>query len=100
MNKTLITVTGALILGVTLPALAGPDWPTIERARKQKQTQAAQPKLASMGASAAPLATKCPPRRPVLLVDHGPRATGTPAQNRARLQRYEEQLKACQRAAG
>jgi hypothetical protein len=37
MKKALITLLGVVVLGATLPALAGPDFQLIEQARKAKQ---------------------------------------------------------------
>ena len=36
MKKQLVTLIGALTLGATLPAFAGPDFLAIERARKAR----------------------------------------------------------------
>lgn len=97
MKKLLIAVIGAVTLGTTLPALAGPDWQAIEQARKAKQeAQAMRHGDALVPTSAGPL--KCPPDAPVLLLDHGPRAQATPHQNGLRNERYEAQLKACANA--
>lgn len=82
MTKLLISLIGALILGTTLPASAGPD--------EQKPNDAQRP------AATAPL--KCPPDKPVLQLDHGPRAQTTTYQNQRRKERYEAQLKACKEA--
>ena len=61
MKKSLITLIGAIALGVTLPALAGPDWQVIEHSRLIKQAEkkaatavsnpVAQPAGAKTGAS-------------------------------------------------
>ncbi len=94
MNQLLISLIGALALGATLPALAGPDWQAIERARQAKQ--APQPegrmetiKLAATGPQ------KCPPAALVLPLDHGPRAQSTPYLNKLRKERFDAEMKAC-----
>lgn len=95
MKKLLISLMGALALGATLPALAGPDWQAIELARKAKQAS----QLAHHGDAAERLAAgpaTCPPERLVLPLDHGPRAETTPYLNQQRKERYEAQVKACQ----
>ncbi len=101
MKKLLVALVGALTLGATLPALAGPDWQAIEHARKAKQ--AAQGAhhgdvyegIPPTGAGSA----KCPPDAPVLQLDHGAHAQTTPYQNQLRKERYEAQAKACRTAA-
>lgn len=98
MNKLIHSLAGALMLSITLPVLAGPDFQLIEQARKAKQ--AAQ--LARMGETAAPVAADrkdCPPSPVVLPLDHGPRAQTTPQQNQMRKARFEAQMKACKDAA-
>lgn len=98
-KKLLISIVGALMLGIAAPSLAGPDWQAIEQARKAKQAaQVARhgdPYEAQGPTSAG---VKCPPQAPTLLLDHGPRAQGTPYLNRQRQQRYEVQLQACRDA--
>ncbi|RQP21832.1 hypothetical protein [Piscinibacter terrae] len=100
MNKLLITLMGAVTLGITLPSWAGPDWQIIEKARKDKQaTQVERHKdpYEAQGPTAA-VNKGCPPPL-VLPLDHGPRAQTTPWQNRQIKERHEAQLKACQEAA-
>ena len=93
MKKLLVTLISGLAIGAALPALAGPDWPTIEKARKDKRAQTAR----SASADAASGARKrgCPPAPLVLSVDHGPRVQSTPRQEQKRKERYEAQLRAC-----
>lgn len=94
MNKLIFPLVGALMLGATLPVLAGPDFQAIERARKAKQeTQAARTGDAPVTVAAGP--KNCPPQRLVLLLDHGPRAQGTPYLNRLRKERFEAEMKVC-----
>lgn len=81
MNKLTYPFVGALILGATLPALAGPDFQLIEQARKARQE--------------AKAGLRCPPQPLILPLDHGPRAQSTPYLNRLRKQRFEAETKAC-----
>ena len=98
MKKLLISLIGALALGATLPALAGPDWQAIEQARKAKQaSQFARSGDAAERPAAGP--ATCPPERLVLPLDHGPRAQTTPYLNQQRKERYEARVKACQGTA-
>ena len=98
MKKLVISLIGALALGATLPALAGPDWQAIEQARKAKQaSQLARHGDAAERPAAGP--ATCPPERLVLPLDHGPRAQTTPYLNQQRKARYEAQIKACQGTA-
>jgi hypothetical protein len=98
MKKLLITLIGSFALGAALPALAGPDWQLIEKARKAKQASA----MARQGDSVSGSGTsgargaKCPVQSLVLPLDHGPRAETTPYQNELRKQRHEAALKACE----
>ena len=87
MKKSLITLIGALTLGAALPALAGPDWQLIERARKAKQ---APQDTRHDGTRVAK--SQCAPGALVLPLDHGPRAQPTPHQNQLREQ---EQNRTC-----
>ncbi len=97
MNKLLLTFVGTLALGATLPVLAGPDWQAIEQARQAKQASQPETHGDAQGAAGRPAAgLTCPSKRPTLLLDHGPRAQGTPYLNRLRQERYEAALKACQ----
>jgi hypothetical protein len=43
---------------------------------------------------------QCPPVKPTLLLDHGPRAQTTPWVNRQRQDRYEAALRACREVRG
>lgn len=91
MNKLTYPVIGALILGVALPALAGPDFQLIEQARKagqQTEARRAQDTAAKAG-------LRCPPQPLILPLDHGPRAQTTPYLNQLRKQRFEAAMKAC-----
>lgn len=99
MHKLIFSLIGALTLGATLPSLAGPDWQAIEKARKAKQ-EAPAPRYGDAQGAAGLTAQgiKCPPQPPTLVLDHGPRATGTPYQNQVRRERYAEAVKACQSA--
>lgn len=99
MKKPLIAFIGSFTLATALPALAGPDWQTIEKARQAGQATApaqASRVVSAVGASAAP--GDCPVERLALPPDHGPRAQATPYQNQVRKQQHEERLKACRGA--
>jgi len=98
--KLFVSVIGALTLGVAVPAIAGADWQTIERAREAKQaTQMAHHGDPYEAAGPTAAGTRCPTDVLALPLDHGPRAQTTPQQNRLRMARHEAQLKACQQAA-
>lgn len=96
MNKLISPLVGALILGVTLPVLAGPDFQLIEQGRKAAQV--AQAGRAADAAAAAKAGLRCPPQPLVLPLDHGPRAQTTPYLNRLRKERFEAESKACKAA--
>lgn len=93
MNKLTYPLIGALILGATLPALAGPDFQLIEQARKVRQE--AEAGRAEDAAASARTGLRCPPQPLILPLDHGPRAQTTPYLNRLRKQRFEAETKAC-----
>lgn len=86
-------VTAAMVVSISLPAFAGPDFWIIEKARSARQAEAQR----SQG-SAWKDAPGCPPEKLVLPLDHGPRAQTTPYLNERRRQRYEEQLRQCENA--
>lgn len=96
MKKLLISIIGALTLSAAWPALAGPDFQAIEKARANRQAA-----LVAQGTSTVRVDSttgqpvRCPPDPLVLPLDHGPRALTTPGENRIRKARYEAQLKAC-----
>ena len=99
MKQHLVNLAGALALGTAvLPAHAGPDSQTIDHIRRVHQA-AADEKQGNDSKPAEPERVSsfaaCPPQRPVLLMDRGPRPKGTPAQNKALSEAYEEQIKAC-----
>ena len=116
MKKLLVTLIGALTLGATLLALAGPDWQAIEAARKAKRATEISSRAGPndvQGPTAAassprdpyealpPTAAgpqKCPTDALVLPLDHGPRAQTTPYLNQLRTDRYEARLTACKGA--
>lgn len=87
------TVTAAMVVSISMPAFAGPDFWIIEKARSARQAEAQR--------SPSPTwkdAPGCPPEKLVLPLDHGPRAQTTPYLNERRRQRYEEQLRQCESA--
>ena len=94
MNKLLISLVGVLTLGATLPALAGPDWQAIERARQTKQAPQPEGHVAAVKLIATG-PVKCPPAALVLPLDHGPRAQSTPSLNKLRKERFDAEMRAC-----
>lgn len=98
MNKLFISLIGAATLFATQAAVAGPDFEAIERARKAKQAAQVEGHGESRK-TARPTADdgNCPPEAPTLELDHGPRAQTTPQANEQLQERYEAQLKACER---
>lgn len=92
MNKLLTTLVGLVAAGTMLPALAGPDWQSIDQARKNKRAQVAQMEKLTPE-------QKCAAKRLVLPLDHGPRAQSTPYLNEQRRQSFEAEVKACKEAA-
>lgn len=94
MNKRFATLIGALTLSASLPALAGPDFQTIEQARQAKRAQ-----LAAVAAASAMESGDCDAMRVALLLDHGPRAQSTPYLNERRKERLFAQISACKDAA-
>lgn len=91
MNKLIYSLAGALMLSITLPVLAGPDFQVIEQARKARQEAEAR----RTEDTAAKAGLRCPPQPLILPLDHGPRAQTTPYLNRLRKQRFEAETKAC-----
>ena len=96
MKRLFITIIGALALGATAQAMAGPDFKVIEQARKDKQIAQADTRATQSRDGAR--SPRCPPEPLVLPLDHGPRAQTTPAENQRRKNRYEAQVKACKEA--
>lgn len=96
MKKLLISLAVALTLGAAWPALAGPDFQVIEKARADRHAAvAAQMATTSRVDRATGQRVNCPPEPLVLPLDHDPRAQTTPGENRVRRARYEAQVKAC-----
>jgi len=89
MRTLFATLIGAVTLGATLPAMAGPDFQSLEQARKAHRAQDAQ--------KASP-DQRCASKQFVSLPDHGPRAQSTPHLNQLRRQRLNEEIKACKQA--
>lgn len=98
MKKLLITLIGALAFGATLPAIGGPDWAVIEKARKEKQQAVLAPTTQASMSGPSARSQDCPPSSLVLPLAHGPRAVTTPAANEIRKARHEARVKACQEA--
>lgn len=98
MKKLLISLAAALTLGAAWPALAGPDFQVIEKARADRHAAvAAQMAMATTSRvdSTTGQRVNCPLEPLVLPLDHGPRAQTTPGENWLRKARYEAQVKAC-----
>ncbi len=94
MKKLLITLISSFTLAAAAPALAGPDWQIIEKARKDKQAAAqAAPRASSPGTEGA--RGECHVDPLVQQLDHGPRADTSPYINRLRRERHAAQVKAC-----
>jgi len=94
MNKLIYPLAGALMLGATLPVLAGPDFQAIEQGRKAGQeAEATRTRDATEAAKTG--RGDCPPQPLILPLDHGPRALTTPYLNQLRKQRFEAEMKAC-----
>lgn len=92
MKRILTTLIGALSSSAMLPVFAGPDWQTIEQARKNKRAQVGQTEKLTP-------AEKCAAKRLVLPLDHGPRAQSTPYVNEQRKAGFQAESKACKEAA-
>lgn len=95
MKTSYLPLIAALTLGVSLPALAGPDFQAIEKARAARQAAGAAQAVTTRVDSASGQRVKCLLAPLVLPLDHGPRAQTTPGENRMRKARYEAQVKAC-----
>jgi len=95
MKTSYLPLIAALTLGASLPALAGPDFQAIEKARAARQAAEATQAVTTRVDSASGQRVKCPPAPLVLPLDHGPRAQTTPGESRMRKARYEAQVKAC-----
>jgi len=91
MKKSFIALFGAMALGTTLPAFAGPyaQIPTSQRAP-----------AASKQSTTTVASKDCKDLRLALPVAHGPRAQTTPKLNQQREERFEARMKACKDAAG
>jgi len=91
MKKSFIALFGAMALGTTLPAFAGPyaQIPTSQRAP-----------AASKQSTTTVASKDCNALRLALPLDHGPRAQTTPKSNQQRKDRFEARMKACKDAAG
>jgi|Transcript_12888 hypothetical protein len=94
MKKLLIILIGSFTLSAAAPALAGPDWQIIEKARKDKQA-AVQPAQHASSLPPSGAQGECRVDPLVLQLDHGPRADTSPYINQLRRERHEAQLKAC-----
>ncbi|WP_288128712.1 hypothetical protein [Thiomonas sp.] len=90
MKQPFLPLIAAIVLGASLPALAGPDFQAIEKARAGRQAANTSRVDRSNGQR-----VNCPPESLVLPLDHGPRAQTTPGENRMRKARHEAQVKAC-----
>ena len=82
MTKLSISLIGIITLGITFPAVAGPDFQAIEQARKARQSieSTALHDVKAKG---------CEFRKFAPQVDHGPRAQSTPYLNQQRKLQFE-----------
>lgn len=92
MKKLIAIMIGTIALGASLSAFAGPDWQTIEQARKNARAQVDKTEKTMSE-------DKCAENHLVLPIDHGPRAQTTPYLNRQRKEAFEAEMKACKEAA-
>ncbi len=102
MKKSTRLLVAGLMLSSAFPVFAGPDWATIELARKAKQTARVQHLANTSALTAAQPAhdrVACPPLTPSKELDHGPRATTSPYITAKRQTEYVAAQQAC-RAAG
>lgn len=81
MRQAVVWAFVVVSAGMSLPAVAGPDWQLLEQARKANRAEAQE--QVRQGA----------PRRLALLLDHGPRAQTTPWLNQQRIKRAEEEAR-------
>ncbi len=88
MRTLFVILIGAVTLGATLPAIAGPDFQSLDQIRKTHLAQEEQMWKASPD-------QRCASKQFVSLIDHGPRAQTTPHLNQLRRQRLNEEMKAC-----
>lgn len=98
MKKIAQLLVASLMLSSALSAVAGPDWATIEAARKAKLKGGVQQQI-DASAPAALLPTGghlvCPPQAPTKQLDHGPRATTSPYITDHRQAEYRSRMQAC-----
>ncbi|CDG83140.1 hypothetical protein [Janthinobacterium agaricidamnosum] len=94
MKNLAIALLGASTIGITVPALAGPDWQVIDHARVAKAEHLQQ--QAHEQPQAVSTACREASKKLVLPLDHGPHAQATPWLNQQRLRQAEEaRAKAC-----
>lgn len=94
MNKLIYPLAGALMLGATLPVLAG--LAALLDSLKVRAGQEAEATRTRDAAEAAKTGRgDCPPQPLILPLDHGPRALTTPYLNQLRKQCFEAEMKAC-----
>lgn len=95
MNKLIYPLAGALMLGATLPVLAGLAGllDSLKVRAGQEEAEATRTRDAAEAAKTG--RGDCPPQPLILPLDHGPRALTTPYLNQLRKQRFEAEMKAC-----
>lgn len=93
MNKLLITLVGAAVLGATAPAAAAQDSFQLQATERAHLAQREQ-NAAFVGTGTA---ERCAAQL-ILPLDHGPRATSTPYLNQLRKDRFAAEVKACRAA--
>lgn len=92
MKRILTILLVAISVGAALPALAGPDWQTIEKARKNHRAQVGRMEKLTTD-------EQCAARRLVLPPDHEPGAQSSAYLNEQRKTTFEAELRACKDAA-
>lgn len=94
MSKTRNALATFVLATVSLLAAAGPDFDAIERSRSQARKPQPQPttNLPSQPGEVKQEAKVCAVEKPILPLDHGPRAQTTPYENAVRMRKYQEEV--------
>ncbi|WP_454728096.1 MULTISPECIES: hypothetical protein [Cupriavidus] len=95
MSTTINAMVTLALVTVSFSAAGGPDFDAVGRSPSQAHEPQPQPQPATTGLPPQPGEVKaeakvCPVEKPILPLDHGPRAQTTPYENKLRMRKYQE----------
>ncbi|WP_367395231.1 hypothetical protein [Cupriavidus sp. Agwp_2] len=95
MSRTVKAMATLMLVTVSFSAAASQDFNALELSPGNAQEPRSQPQPTTMALPTQPREVKtdakvCAVKKPILPLDHGPRAQTTPYENKVRMRKYQE----------